>query len=237
MKRVNNLEQQPIKYMTEFDIGYPHSSAKRVVKKCIRTIHNRIKAFELDYDYYDGNRENGYGGFKYDGRWAKIMPGVIKRYGLNNDSSVLDLGCKKGFFMHDLKQALPGIRIKGVENHPYPIEHGMESVKADMILSDYEKLPFEDNEFDFVLGFAAIYMLNLRGVIATLKEIQRVGKGKSYITLGAYRDDEEKELFSMWTLLGTTNLHVDEWQEVFKVTGYTGDYFYTTAGSLNLIRE
>ena len=41
----------------------------------------------------------------------------------------------------------------------------------------------------------------------------------------------------MWTLLGTTNLHVDEWLELFKVTGYTGDYFFTTAESLNLVKE
>ena len=223
--------------MQEFDIGYPHSNAKRVVKKGVRTIHNRMKAFELGREYYDGDRENGYGGFKYDGRWATILPGIIERYGLTNQSAVLDLGCKKGFFMHDLKQALPGIKVRGIENHPYPIEHAMESVKGDMILGEYEQLPYEDNEFDFVMGFAAIYMLNLRGVTSAIREIQRVGKGKSYITLGAYHTEEEKELFSMWTLLGTTNLHVDEWLEVFKETGYTGDYFFTTAESLHLVKE
>ena len=223
--------------MPEFDIGYPHSNAKRGVKKGVRTIHNRLKAFELGKDYYDGDRENGYGGFKYDGRWATIMPTIIERYSLSEDSAVLDLGCKKGFFMHDLKQALPGIKVRGIENHPYPIEYAMESVKDDMVLGEYEKLPFEDNEFDFVMGFAAIYMLNLRGVMSALREIQRVGKGKSYITLGAYRTEEEKELFSMWTLLGTTSLHVDEWSEVFKATGYTGDYFFTTSSALHLVKE
>ena len=75
--------------------------------------------------------------------------------------------------MHDLKQPLPGIKVRGIENHPYPIEHAMESVKDDMILGEYEQLPNEDNEFDFVMGFAAIYMLNLRGVISALREIQQ----------------------------------------------------------------
>ena len=64
--------------MPEYDIGYPHSRAQRIVKKGLRTIHNRMKAFELDYDYYDGDRENGYGGFIYDGRWATIMPTIIQ---------------------------------------------------------------------------------------------------------------------------------------------------------------
>ena len=112
----------------------------------------------------------------------------------------------------------------------------MKSVKDDIILCPYEKLPFEDNEFDFVMAFAAIYMLNFGDVLSALREIQRVGKGKSYVTLGAYQTKEEKELFLEWTLLGTTVLHEDEWLEVFKETGYTGDYFFTSAKSLNLVR-
>ena len=223
--------------MEEYDIGYPHSKAKRTVKDGYRTIKNRIKAFELGKDYYDGDRENGYGGFKYDGRWAKIIPTIIERYNLTNKSAVLDLGCKKGFFMHDLKEALPGIKVRGIECSQYPIDNAMESVKENIILNDYESLPYDDKEFDFVLAFAAIYMLNLRGVMDALREIQRVSNGNSYVTLGAYRTNEEKELFLKWTLLGTTVLHVDDWMEVFKATGYTGDYYFTTATSVNVVKE
>ena len=100
-----------------------------------------------------------------------------------------------------------------------------------------KKLPFKDNEFDFVMAFACVYILNLKGVMDCLREIQRVGKGKSYITVGAYNTEEEKDLFLEWTLLGTTVLHVDEWLEVFEAVGYTGDYYFTTASSLNLVRE
>ena len=95
---------------------------------------------------------------------------------------------------------------------------------------------FGINEFDFVMAFASIYMLNFSGVLSALREIQRVCKGTSYVTIGAYRTKEEKELFLEWTLLGTTVLHEDEWLEVFKETGYTGDYFFTSAKSLHLVR-
>ena len=222
--------------MKEYDIGYPHSKAPRVLNEGSRTIKSKIKAWGLGEEYYDGTRENGYGGFRYDGRWAKIMPNIISEYKLDAKSSVLDVGCKKAFFMHDLKEALPGVRVKGVENHPYPIEQAMESVKENIVLCPYEKLPFENNSFDFVMAFASIYMLNFGDVLSALREIQRVGKGESYITLGAYRTKEEKELFLKWTLLGTTVLHEDEWLEVFKETGYTGDYFFSSAKSLHLVR-
>jgi SAM-dependent methyltransferase len=222
--------------MREFDIDYPHSKSKRVIKENSRSIKNKIIAWSLGEEYYDGQRENGYGGFYYDGRWATIMPRIIKEYKLNHNSTVLDFGCKKGFFLHDLKQALPGIRVNGIENHPYPIEKAMESVKKDLILCPYEKLPFEDNSFDFVIAFASIYMLNFSGVLSALREIQRVCKESSYVTLGAYKTKEEKELFLEWTLLGTTILHEDEWLEVFQEIGYTGDYFFTSAKSLHLVR-
>ena len=220
----------------EFDIGYPHSGNKRILKPGSRTILNRMKAFKLGEAYYDGDRSDGYGGFKYDGRWGKIIPGIIQRYGLTKTSAVLDVGCKKGFFLHDLEQHLPGANLVGIENHSYPLETAMDSVTEKLQLAPYQALPFASGSFDFVMAFAAIYMLNLRDVMTALREIQRVGQGRAYVTLGAYHTREERDLFLDWTLLGTTVLHVNEWLEVFKETGYTGDYYFTTAASLNLVR-
>ncbi|MBF0588475.1 MAG: class I SAM-dependent methyltransferase [Magnetococcales bacterium] len=222
--------------MEEYDIGYPHSKQKRILPHNFRTIHNRMAAFKLDATYYDGQRENGYGGFQYDGRWQEIIPSIAKRYGLTADSRVLEVGCKKGFFLHDMQACIPGITVAGVENHPYPLKQAMPSVKPFMQQADYEKLPYPDNHFDFVLGFASIYMLHLGGVVQALREIQRVCRGGSYVTLGAYHSQEGKELFLDWTLIGTTVLHVDEWQAVFKEADYQGDYFFTTAESLYLHR-
>jgi len=114
--------------MHEFDIGYPHGQVQRTVPVGFRTIRNRITAFELGREYYDGTRENGYGGYRYDGRWKKMIPLLVQRYGLTSSSRILDVGCKKGFFLHDLKELLPGITVRGIENHPYPLENSMESV-------------------------------------------------------------------------------------------------------------
>jgi SAM-dependent methyltransferase len=223
--------------MPEFNIGYPHAQVQRVVPKRFRTIHNRMIAFELGREYYDGARENGYGGFRYDGRWKLLIPTLIERYGLTAKSKVLDIGCKKGFFLHDLKLAFPGITVRGVENHLYPLDGCMESVRADVELAPYQALPFLDQSFDFVMAFASIYMLNLRDVMAAIREIQRVGKGKSYITVGAYRTRQERDLLLDWTVLGSTLLQTDEWLEVFRYCGYTGDYYFTTASTLHLVRS
>ena len=54
---------------SHFDIGYFKKTVKiraKVAKE--RTVINKMYAWELGKEYYDGNRLNGYGGFKYDGR-------------------------------------------------------------------------------------------------------------------------------------------------------------------------
>ena len=225
--------------MREFNAlsSYPQPK-ERVVGPDIRTIKNKIIASYRDERYYDGERNNGYGGYKYDGRW-KIFVDVLEReYGLNEKSSYLQLGCEKGFLMHDIKEKYPDATVKGYEMSQYPIDHAMPSIKDDIILGAFEKLPFSDHEFDIVIAIGVVYSLTLRDCISCLKEIQRVGKGKSFITIGAYYDEKSKRLFKdYWSLLGSTVLHVDEWIYVLKEAGYTGDYTFVTSDTLNLVEN
>ena len=62
----------------------------------------------------------------------------------------------------------------------------------------------------------------------------RTSKGNSYITLGAYFDDEGKNLFDKWGILSTTHLNVKDWKKVLKYINYKGDYSFTTPESLGL---
>jgi len=115
--------------------------------------------------------------------------------------------------------------VRGVKITPTHCKTAWSRSRGDVQQAEYQTLPFLDNSFDFVMAFASIYMLNLKDVMAAIREIQRVSKGKSYITVGAYRTIEERDLFHDWTVLGTTVLHVEEWLEVFSQCNYTGDYY------------
>ena len=219
--------------MSFFDTGYFKNSAPRSSLAKKRTIYNKIIAWNLDKKYYDGKRINGYGGFKYDGRWKKFLPKIIKRYKLNSKSKVLDLGCKKGFFLKDLKHLIPGIKVYGIENHPYPIQKAERDIKKNLKLSTYYDLRFKDKYFDFAFAFNSIYSQNLGEIVKTLKEIKRVSK-KSYVVLASCSNDEERNKFYKWTLIGTTILHKKEWLKIFKFIGYKGDYYFSTAKTLGL---
>ena len=222
--------------MREFDAlkGYPTPKQKRYVGQNVRSIKNKITASYRDEKYYDGNRVNGYGGFRYDGRWVPIAENMHKEYKLKKGDTMLQIGCEKGFLLYDFHQSYPDLEVCGTDISDYAIEHAMEEIRPFIRKAPFTELPFEDNKFDLIIAIGVVYTLNLACVIKCLKEIQRTGKGKSFITLAAYRTEEERKLLEWWTLLGTTILHEDEWVEVLEHARYTGDYKFTTARSLNL---
>ncbi len=216
-----------------FDIGYfkkPVKVRAKVAKE--RTVINKMYAWQLGKEYYDGSRLNGYGGFKYDGRWLKLLPKIIKKYKLTNKSKVLDLGCKKGFLLKDLNKLLPGIKTYGIENHSYALKKSV-NCKSKLIKSNYYNIPFKKNYFDFVIAFNSLYMQNLGDVIKSLEEIQRVSK-KSYIVLASGENDKERNKFYKWTLIGTSILLKKEWKTLFKKIGFKGDYYFSSAKSLGV---
>jgi SAM-dependent methyltransferase len=215
------------------DIGYfkkPVKVRARVAKE--RTVINKMHAWQLGKEYYDGSRLNGYGGFKYDGRWLKLLPKIIERYKLKKSSKVLDLGCKKGFLLKDLNILIPGIKSYGIENHPYALKKSIKC-NSKLIQSEYYSIPFKDKYFDFVIAFNSLYMHNLGDVIKSLREIERVSK-KSYIVLASGENNEERNRFYKWTLIGTSILLKKEWKILFKKIKFTGDYYFSSAKSLGV---
>ena len=230
--------------MEHFDFKYfkyPKKQKAKIAKERKKIANSRdilvkLKASELDLDYYDGKRIYGYGGFKYDGRWKKFLPYIIKKYKLNNNSKVLDVGCKKGFFLKDLKDLLPGIKVFGVEDHMYPIRKSLKSVKRNIkFVNRYYDLNFKKNFFDFVIAHNSIYKYNLIDLMKTIKVIQKIGK-QSHITVPVYRNEKERILFEKFTLLATVVLSKKDWLKFFKYTGYQGDYYFSGAKSLGLTK-
>jgi len=216
-------------------IGYPEPKKPRVVGPSIRTIENRIIASNRGEEYYDGDRNNGYGGFNYDGRWLPIARNMCAEYALNEYSAVLQVGCEKGFLLHDFLDLYPGMEICGTEISQYAIDNAMARIKPFIANAPFTALPVERDSFDLVVAIGVVYTLNLADAIQCLKEVERVSKGASFVTLAAYRTEEEKKLFEWWTVLGAILLHEEEWIRVMENAGYTGDYKFTTSRSLKLV--
>lgn len=216
---------------------YPKSLSPRVVGKSIRTINHRLIATKRDKEFFDGDRNFGYGGFIYDGRWKAIAKKICNEFLLKKNSTVLQINCEKGFLLHDIKQLRDDIKVYGTESSDYAISSSMPDIKSSIHKSSPCDLKFSDNYFDFVIALGVIYTLTLSDAIIALREINRVSKGKSFITLATYSTEEEYFLFKDWTLLGSLLFKREEWLEILREANYEGHYWFTDANSLNLTRE
>src|SRR5437016_431140 len=72
-------------------------------------------AKEFGEVYFDGPREYGYGGYRYDGRWIPIAEDIVKHFNLKSGDRVLDVGCAKGFLVRDLLDVCPGLEAFGLD--------------------------------------------------------------------------------------------------------------------------
>jgi SAM-dependent methyltransferase len=208
-------------------VNYPKTNRDISKRIELKTEENRKIAREFGKEFFDGDRKNGYGGFSYSPRfWQPVVPTFRDYYGLSSNSSLLDVGCAKGFMMHDFAQLIPGIQVRGIDISQYAIENAIETMKDFVSVANAIELPFESKSFDLVISINTIHNFDQEGCITALREVERVSKKNSFVVLDAYRNEEEKKRMLDWNLTARTVLHVDEWKDLFKEAGYTGDYYW-----------
>lgn len=207
--------------------NYPRTKRNVEERGTTKTEHVRRVARQFGKEFFDGDRQYGYGGFKYLPRfWQPVIPTFQKHFGLTGRSSLLDVGCAKGFMLHDLLELIPEIKVRGVDVSDYAIAHAMDDIKSKVQVADAKDLPFADNSFDVVMAINTIHNLDRNDCAQALREIERVSSKGSFITVDAYRNDDEKERMLAWNLTAKTIMSVDEWVSFFEEVGYTGDYFW-----------
>ncbi|VAX23803.1 SAM-dependent methyltransferase [hydrothermal vent metagenome] len=181
-------------------------------------------AREFGRDFWDGDRRHGYGGYNYDGRWSVVAERLIETYSLKDNSKILDIGCGKGFLLHEFKKLLLGATVAGIDISTYAIANAKEDVKQNLTVGSAEEpYPFDDNEFDLVISITTLHNLGLPQLETALGEIERVGKNK-YIVVEGYRSEEELFNLQCWALTCEMFLQPEGWRWVFSKCGYTGDY-------------
>src|SRR6185295_19477696 len=118
-------------------------------------------AKQFGKDYWDGDRKVGYGGMRYDGRWRVVAEAMAKHYGLKAGDKILDVGCGKGFLLHDFTQVVPGIQVAGLDISSYAIEHAKAEVKSFLRTGNAVELPWPAGSFDLVISINTLHNLYL----------------------------------------------------------------------------
>lgn len=204
-----------------------HSSTKRDVLSRMNDdkVHCMKIAKEYGFDYWDGDRRFGYGGYKYlHGRWKPVAEALIKEYGLVAGSKVLDIGCGKGYLLYEMLLIEPELIIAGFDLSDYGLANAKEEVKPFLFKHKaQDKYPYQTKEFDLVISLGTFHNLKFHELKQALGEMQRVGK-QSYLMLESFRNDLEFFNLECWALTAETLLGVQDWIWLYNEFGYEGDY-------------
>ena len=188
-------------------------------------VHCMKIASKYDFDYWDGDRKFGYGGYKYiNDYWTPVAKKLIEIYGLKDGSRILDIGCGKAFLLYEIKKLNPNIEAIGIDISKYALTQAKSDFPIKLIHHDArKKILFEDYSFDLVISLGTLHNFKLNELKVALNEIQRLGKDK-FIMVESFRN--ELELFNLqcWALTAKTFLDEDEWVWLLKSFNYTGDF-------------
>ncbi|MEY3396388.1 MAG: hypothetical protein RLZZ534_350 [Actinomycetota bacterium] len=204
-----------------------HKSTKRdyLARMNDDKVHCMLKAKEYGADYWDGDRRYGYGGYNYRaGYWTPVAQSLIDTYNLKPGSKILDLGCGKGFLLHELLLLEPELQVVGTDISAHGLSHATDLVKPHVQIHDARgEFKWQDKEFDLVISLTLLHNLRAFDLENCLREIQRIGKSH-YVTSESYRTELEQFNLQCWALTCETFFDLDEWLWMFEKTGYTGDY-------------
>jgi ubiquinone/menaquinone biosynthesis C-methylase UbiE len=215
--------------MAEIDLMRALPRTKRNIQKRKEAKDPAVIAISKQYGeiYFDGPREYGYGGYRYDGRWIPVARDIVAHFGLAPGMRVLDVGCAKGFLVKDLMKVCPGVEAFGLDISYYALMNCEPEVVGRLHLGTAEKLVFPDRSFDCVLCLNTVHNFPRARAIKVMQEIQRVSGGRAFVQVDSYYTPEQKEIFESWVLTAEFYDYPKGWVELFQEAGYTGDYYWT----------
>jgi len=194
------------------------------------TEEHRAVARRFGEEFFDGERLYGYGGYGYHPRfWTDTVARFKEHYDLADDASVLDVGCAKGYMLHDFKRIYPDLTVAGVDISEYAINNSIPEMVPNVQVANATKLPYEDDSFDLVISINTVHNLPLEECKQAIREIERVSRGNSFLSVDAWRNEKQHEGMLKWNLTALTYMSVDDWVALFEDVGYTGDYFWFIA--------
>ena len=149
---------------------------------------------------------------------------LLNNYNLSNESSVLDIGCGKGFLLYEMKLLLPNLRISGFDISNHGIATAKQEVKEQLFIHRaQDPFPFQKNEFDLAISLGCLHNLRIFELEIALKEMERVASN-GYLMLESYRNEQEQFNLQCWALTCESFFDTKEWVWLYENLGYKGDY-------------
>ncbi|WP_320173215.1 class I SAM-dependent methyltransferase [Maridesulfovibrio sp.] len=202
-----------------------HTSTKREYLQRMNDnkVDCMLKAKEYEFDYWDGDRRFGYGGYRYlEDYWTPVAEKLIETYGLEKGARILDVGCGKAFLLFELHRL--GMEVHGFDISRHGLEGAKEEIRKNLFIQRAEEpFPYDYNEFDLVISINSLHNLPVFNLKKALGEMVRVGRNK-YLCVESFRNEQELFNLQCWALTCESFFSKEEWEWLFTEFNYTGDY-------------
>jgi SAM-dependent methyltransferase len=156
--------------------------------------------FYFGRSYFDGGDSlPGYGQYIYDGRYAETISNVISSIGLKKTDYICEVGCAKGFILHEF--FLNGFKkIIGFDISEYAINSSPESIRNILKVAPANFLSVEDLSIDFLFSKEMMPHLDNDQLHGFYSEINRSVKvsGKVYFEIQYPESNKEAVEIIEW---------------------------------------
>ncbi|MDP2330651.1 MAG: class I SAM-dependent methyltransferase [Reyranella sp.] len=184
-----------------------------------------VVAKQFGAEYWDGPRQFGYGGYRYDGRWRPLAERLAAHYDLKAGERILDVGCGKGFLLHELSQVVPGLVVEGLDISAYALANAKPEIQEKLHLGTADALPFADKSYDAVVSLGTLHNLPVERALKAFAEIARVSReARNYVMVESFRNEREKTNLMYWQLTCESLLSIASWEWIMGQAGYRGDH-------------
>lgn len=207
---------------------FPKGSSSRTLRSVVTEEDKRISK-QFGFDYFDGERQHGYGGYSYHPRfWNQVAVDIRDTYELGPQATILDVGCAKGFLLHDLAELMPEASLVGIDISEYALANSKPHERVSIARANAHSLPFADNSFDLVLSINTVHNLPRDLCIQAMSEMQRVSSANAFAMVDGWRTETERKALEDWILTAETVLSTEGWVDLFHQAGYEGDFGFWT---------
>ena len=180
--------------------------------------------------YFEKNalryKEDYYLRSKIHPKWIRhqIILQLVEEFIPLRDSLILDVGCGKGYLLHEMKLLLPDLTISGFDISNHGIATAKQEVKEQLFIHRaQDSFPFQKDEFDLAISLGCLHNLRIFELEIALKEMERVASN-GYLMLESYRNEQEQFNLQCWALTCESFFDTKEWTWLFEHLGYKGDY-------------